>query len=251
MFKLHQLHKTYDQVTVVEDVNLTIPHGKITAFIGPNGAGKSTVLGMMSRLIPIDQGDVTFGEQSIRHWDSRALSRQVAILTQTNNVDMKLTVRELVGFGRFPHSGTHLTHDDWVKVDEAIQYMALSEYQDRFIDELSGGQRQRAFIAMVLAQDTDYILLDEPTNNLDIFHSRAMMKLLRRLSDELGKTIVVVLHEINLAAFYCDYICAFVQGRVRHFGTVNDIMKSDTLEDIYGVPFTIYQVDNKPLAIYH
>ena len=123
-------------------------------------------------------------------------------------------MRELVAFGRFPHSGSALSADDWTKVDQAIHYMELEAFADRFIDEMSGGQRQRAFIAMVLAQDTEYVLLDEPTNNLDIYHATQMMKLVRRLCDELGKTVILVLHEINLAAFYSDVICAFKDGRV-------------------------------------
>lgn len=125
---------------------------------------------------------------------------------------MKLTVRELVAFGRFPYSGRRLNAEDEKLIDKAIEYMELEEFEDRFIDELSGGQRQRAYIAMVIAQDTEYVLLDEPTNNLDIYHATNMMKIVRRLCDELGKTVVLVLHEINYAAFYSDYICAFVGG---------------------------------------
>ena len=125
---------------------------------------------------------------------------------------MKLTVRELVAFGRFPYSGRRLNAEDEKLIDKAIEYMELEEFEDRFIDELSGGQRQRAYIAMVIAQDTEYVLLDEPTNNLDIYHATNMMKIVRRLRDELDKTVVLVLHEINYAAFYLDYICAFVGG---------------------------------------
>src|SRR5699024_8411909 len=132
--------------------------------------------------------------------------RRLAILTQTNHIQMKLTVRELVAFGRFPYSGNRITKEDETIIDQAIEYMELQEFEDRFIDELSGGQRQRAYIAMVIAQDTEYILLDEPTNNLDIYHATKMMKIVRKLCDELGKTVVLVLHEINYAAFYSDYI---------------------------------------------
>lgn len=198
MLSIQTLTKLYDGIPVVDDVSLEIPKGKVTSLIGPNGAGKSTVLGIAARLLAAEHGDVLFDGRSIKSWNTRALARRLAVLTQTNTVQMKVTVRELVGFGRFPHSGTRLTDDDRRRVDEAIRYMGLEAFADRFIDEMSGGQRQRAFIAMVLAQDTDVIFLDEPTNNLDIRHSLSMMRLLRRLADELGKTVILVLHEINL-----------------------------------------------------
>lgn len=251
MLTLKNLRKTYEDVPVVDDVSLELPHGKVISFIGPNGAGKSTVLGMIARLVERNAGRVEFRGKDVREWDDRELARHLAILTQANNVQMKLTVRELVSFGRFPHSGTHLTGRDHEIVDRAIAYMELEPFADRFIDEMSGGQRQRAFIAMVLAQDTEYVLLDEPTNNLDIYHATQMMKLVRRLCDELGKTVILVLHEINLAAFYSDYICAFQDGRIAAFGTVNDVMTKDTLRSLYGVDFEIHRIDGRPLAIFH
>ena len=129
--------------------------------------------------------------------------------------------------------------------------MELEELKNRFIDELSGGQRQRAFIAMVIAQDTEYVLLDEPTNNLDIYHATNMMKMVRKLCDELGKTVILVLHEINYAAFYSDYICAFKDGKVAKFGTVKEVMTKEVLSDIYRVDFEIQEVEGKPLSIYY
>ena len=164
---------------------------------------------------------------------------------------MKLTVRELVTFGRFPYSGGHNTQEDERIIDQAIAYMELQGIQDQFIDELSGGQRQRAYIAMVIAQDTDYVLLDEPTNNLDIYHASNMMKIVRRLCDELGKTVILVLHEINYAAFYSDYICAFVDGKIAKFGTVEEVMTKEMLSQIYRVDFEIMQIEGKPLSIYY
>ena len=246
-----ELTKSYDGKAVVDGVTFEIPKGKVIPLIGPNGAGKSTVMGMISRLIARDSGLVDFEGTDIRKWKSKELSKRLAILTQTNNVQMKLTVRELVGFGRFPYSGNHLTQEDREVVGRAIHYMELEEFQDRFIDELSGGQRQRAYIAMVIAQDTEYILLDEPTNNLDIYHATNMMKIVRRLCDELGKTVILVLHEINYAAFYSDYICAFVDGKIAKFGTVKEVMTKETLSDIYGVDFEIMEISGKPLSIYY
>ena len=244
-------NKKYNGKPVVDAVNLEIPKGKVISFIGPNGAGKSTVMGIISRLIAKDSGLVSFDGTELEKWKSKELSKRLAILTQSNNIQMKLTVRELVAFGRFPYSGNRTTKEDEEIIEQAIAYMELEAFRDRFIDELSGGQRQRALIAMVIAQDTDYILLDEPTNNLDIYHATNMMKIVRRLCDELEKTIILVLHEINYAAFYSDYICAFVDGKVAKFGTVKEVMTKETLSEIYKVDFEILEIEGKPLSIYY
>ncbi|GLG03966.1 ABC transporter ATP-binding protein [Sellimonas catena] len=248
---IQELTKTYDGKTVVDSISFEIPKGKVLSLIGPNGAGKSTVMGMISRLIARDEGMVDFHGKDIGKWKSRELSKKLAILTQSNQIQMKLTVQELVAFGRFPYSGNRIRKEDQEIIDQAIAYMELEEMRDRFIDELSGGQRQRAMIAMVIAQDTDYVLLDEPTNNLDIYHAANMMKIVRRLCDELGKTVVLVLHEINYAAFYSDYICAFVDGRIAKFGTVEEVMTKENLSEIYQVDFEIQMVKGRPLAIYY
>lgn len=245
------LTKRYDGKTVVDSVSFEIPKGKVISLIGPNGAGKSTVMGMISRLIASDEGLVDFEGKDIGKWKSKELAKRLAILTQTNNIQMKLTVRELVTFGRFPYSGGRNTDEDNAIIDKAIEYMELQNFQDQFIDELSGGQRQRAYIAMVIAQDTEYVLLDEPTNNLDIYHASNMMKIVRRLCDELGKTVILVLHEINYAAFYSDYICAFTDGKIAKFGTVEEVMTKENLSKIYNVDFEIMEIEGRPLSIYY
>jgi iron complex transport system ATP-binding protein len=235
----------------VDNVSFEVPKGKVLSFIGPNGAGKSTVLNIISRLVARDSGYIDFQGKDISKWKSRDLSRRLAILTQTNNIGMKLTIRELVAFGRFPYSGSRLTAEDKRIIDEAIAYMELTAIQDSFLDELSGGQRQRAFIAMIIAQDTEYVFLDEPTNNLDIYHAINTMKIVRRLCDELGKTVILVLHEINYASFYSDYICAFENGRIVQFGTVKEVMTKETLSALYHVDFQIQEINGKPLSIYY
>ena len=245
------LIKYYDGKTVVDSVSFEIPKGKVLSLIGPNGAGKSTVMGMISRLIAKDSGVIDFEEKDLAKWNNKELAKKLSILTQHNNIQMKLTVRELVAFGRFPYSGSHLTASDYEMIDKAIAYMELQDIADRFIDELSGGQRQRAYIAMVIAQDTEYILLDEPTNNLDIYHASNLMRTVRRLCDELGKTVILVLHEINYASFYSDYVCALVDGKIAKFGTVNEVINKETLSDIYKVDFEIIYVDGKPLSVYY
>lgn len=245
------LMKNYDGKTVVDSVSFEIPKGKVLSLIGPNGAGKSTVMGMISRLIAKDSGVIRFEDKDLSKWKSRELAKKLSILTQHNNIQMKLTVRELVAFGRFPYSGNRLTAEDHEMIDKAIAYMELEAFEDRFIDELSGGQRQRAYIAMVIAQDTEYVLLDEPTNNLDIYHASNMMRTVRRLCDELGKTVILVLHEINYASFYSDYICALVDGKIVKFGTVEEVINKETLSGIYKVQFEINRIQGKPLSVYY
>lgn len=245
------INKSFGAKNVVRDVSFEIPKNKLTSLIGPNGAGKSTVLNVITRLVSRDGGEVLLEGKDILDYKPQELAKKVAILTQTNHITMKLTVRELVAFGRFPHSGSRLTTKDYEFVDNAIAYMELEEMQHKFIDELSGGQRQRAYIAMVIAQDTEYVFLDEPTNNLDIYHSSNMMKLCRRLCDELGKTVVVVLHEINFAACYSDYIGAFLDGKLHKFGAVEEIMNKEVLKELYKVDFEILEINEKPVSIYY
>lgn len=245
------LVKNYGNKTVVDAVSFEVQKGKVLSLIGPNGAGKSTVMGMVSRLIAKDAGIIHFEGEELTKWKSKELAKKLAILTQHNNIQMKLTVKELVAFGRFPYSGNRLTPEDNAMVEKAIAYMELEEFEDRYMDELSGGQRQRAYIAMVIAQDTDYVLLDEPTNNLDIYHASNLMRIARWLCDELGKTVILVLHEINYAAFYSDYICAFVDGKVAKFGTVDEVMNKECLKDIYKVDFEIIRIYDKPLSVYY
>ncbi len=248
--EVSKLIKKYDGKAVVDNIDFKVEKGKVTSLIGPNGAGKSTVMGIISRLIARDEGIVDFDGEDIAKWKSKELAKRLAILTQTNNIQMKLTVRELVAFGRFPYSSGRLTKEDIAQIDKAIDYMELKEMEGKYIDELSGGQRQRALIAMVIAQDTDYVLLDEPTNNLDIYHARNLMRTVRKLCDELGKTVILVLHELNYAAFYSDYVCAMKDGKIARYGTVKEVMTKENLTEIYGVDFEIIEIEGKPLSIY-
>ncbi len=246
-----KLSKIYDQKKVVDEVSFKIPKNSVISLIGPNGAGKSTVMSMISRLIKHDDGDITFQNKKLKDYKSKDLAKKIAILSQTNNINLKLTVRELVSFGRFPYSGSKLNKEDEKIIDKTLAYMELSDLSDRFIDELSGGQRQRALIAMVIAQDSEYVLLDEPTNNLDIYHAINTMKIARKLCDELNKTVILVLHEINYAAFYSDYIMAFKDGKIAKFGTVDEVMTKENLKEIYDVDFEIMKIKGKPLSIYY
>ena len=169
---------------------------------------------MISRLVPTDEGEIRIDGRELGSVKHNDLAKKLSILKQSNHLQIRLKVRELVRFGRFPYSRGRLTKEDWMHVERAIAYMELEDLQDRFLDQLSGGQRQRAFIAMVLAQNTDYILLDEPLNNLDMKHSVQIMKTLRKMVDDLGKTIVLVPSRHQFRVCYSDYIIARKGGKV-------------------------------------
>ncbi|SHR58660.1 Ferric enterobactin ABC transporter, ATP-binding protein FepC [Mycobacteroides abscessus subsp. abscessus] len=250
MIQVQALSKFYGKKKVVEDVTVSIQRGKITSFIGPNGAGKSTLLSMVSRLLDADSGEVLIDQSNIKKMKSNDFSKIVSILKQSNYMNVRLTIRELVAFGRFPYSKGRLTAEDEKMVDQAIEYMALKDMEDRYLDELSGGQKQRAFIAMVIAQDTEYILLDEPLNNLDMKHSVQIMKILRRLVDELGKTVVIVLHDINFASVYSDRIVALKDGKVVKDGPTNEIIQSKALKEIYDMDIPIQEMNNCRICVY-
>ncbi|WP_336712417.1 iron ABC transporter ATP-binding protein [Arthrobacter sp. USHLN218] len=250
MIHVSDVSKRYGGQTVVDGVSCYIKDGGITSIIGPNGAGKSTLLSMMSRLLPMDNGSVSIDGLDVNATDSRQLARKMAILRQENQLTVRLSVRDLVGFGRFPHNNGRPTAADKVHIDQALEYLDLGDLADKFVDELSGGQRQRAFIAMVLAQDTDYLLLDEPLNNLDMKHSVEMMRLLRRLADELGKTVVLVIHDINFASCYSDSIVAMRQGRLIHQGPPAQIMQPEVLRDVYEIDIRIEEIDGNRIGVY-
>lgn len=250
MVEVKKLFKRYGNKNVVEDVSIKIEKGKITSFIGPNGAGKSTVLSMVSRLIEKDSGEILIDNKDISKSKSKELAKKISILKQSNNINIRLTVKELVSFGRFPYSQGNLTKEDHQYIEEAIHYMELEEMQDKFLDQLSGGQRQRAYIAMVIAQNTEYILLDEPLNNLDMKHSVQIMKVLRRLVDELGKTIVIVIHDINFASCYSDYIVALKDGKVVKEGPTDEIIDQKVLADIYDLDIQIENINQNKICVY-
>lgn len=251
MITIDNITKRFGTKTVVEAATFTIPKGKLTSFIGPNGAGKSTVLSMISRLAKADAGVVTLEGMAISQFPSDDLAKRLSILKQSNHLGLRVTVRELVGFGRFPYSKGRLTALDHEKIDRAIAYVGLEEMQDKQINALSGGQKQRAFIAMVIAQDTDYILLDEPLNNLDMRHAVQVMKLLRKLVDEENKTIVVVLHDLNFASVYSDQMVAMKEGQIVATGPTDQLMEQSLLENLYEMDLTLEQMDDHKICLYY
>ncbi len=251
MIGISGVSKSYGQTIVVDDVSLTLPKGGLTSIIGPNGAGKSTLMSMIARLLPIDRGTVMVDGLDVAVTAGDALAKRLSILRQDNHLAARLTVFDLVSFGRYPYSRGRLTVEDQGHIERALAYLGLEELKHRFLDELSGGQRQRAFVAMVLAQDTDYMLFDEPLNNLDIRHAVAMMKLLRDAAKDLGKTVVVVLHDINFASCYSDHIVIMRKGRLFRQGEPEQIIREDILIETYETDFKVREMDGNRIATFY
>jgi len=248
---LESVSKKYSSSVSIGPVTLEIPSGGLTALVGPNGAGKSTMLTMVGRLLGIDEGTIEVSGYDVTTTNSKDLAKIVSILRQENHFVTRLTVRQLVGFGRYPHSKGRLNQADEEIISRSIDFLDLGELEGRYLDELSGGQRQRAYVAMVLAQDTDTVLLDEPLNNLDMKHSVVMMQHLKRAAAELNRTIVIVLHDINFAGHYADHICAMKHGKVVQFGSPEQIMRDDVLSEVFETPVTVIPGPNGPLAVYY
>ena len=250
MIEIKGLGKHYGKKAVVENVTVTIKPKTITSFIGANGAGKSTLLSMVSRLLDADTGEVLLDKNDVKNIKSNEFAKRVSILKQSNYLNVRLTIRELVAFGRYPYSKGRLTKEDEKLVEQAMEYMDLTKMQDKFLDQLSGGERQRAFIAMVIAQDTEYILLDEPLNNLDMKHSVQIMMILRKLVDELGKTVVIVLHDINFASMYSDRIVALKNGRLVKDGETHEIINSEVLQEVYDMHIPVQEQEGNRVCVY-
>lgn len=252
MISVQSVAKRYSTETRIGPVTIDLPAGGITALVGPNGAGKSTILTMIGRLLGVDEGTIHVAGHDIVNTPSKAVAKILSILRQENHFITRLTVRQLVGFGRFPYSHGRLTQEDEKFISEAIDFLNLGALENRYLDQLSGGQRQRAYVAMVLAQNTDYVLLDEPLNNLDMQHSVQMMRQLRRAADELGRTVVIVLHDINFAARYSDWILAMDNGEVVEFGSPEQIMTDEVLSRVFHTPVTVQRgPEGQRLAVYY
>ncbi|MBU5669822.1 ATP-binding cassette domain-containing protein [Peptoniphilus sp. MSJ-1] len=250
MIKIENLEKNYSKEVKIGPIDLEIPKGGFTSIIGPNGAGKSTTLLMVGRLLDKDGGNIFIEENNIDTTKTDLLAKKIAILRQENHFVTKLTVRQLVGFGRFPYSKGRINTEDEEIISKYIDFLGLKELENRYLDELSGGQRQRVYVAMVLAQETDYVLLDEPLNNLDIRRSQEMLNHLYKITREFKKTIVTVLHDINFAAKYSDYILCMKEGQVIKFGKPEEVMRKEVLSEIFDTDIEIINGPHGPVAIY-
>lgn len=250
MIEILNVKKVYTDEVKIGPLNIEIPKAGLTSLIGPNGAGKSTALLMIGRLLNMDEGQIKVANMNVSKSKSEDLAKILTILRQENHFVTRLTVRQLAGFGRFPYSKGRLTKEDELIISKYIDFLDLKDLENRYLDELSGGQRQRAYVAMVLCQETEYVLLDEPLNNLDVARSVQMMEHLRHVANEFGRTILTVIHDINFAAKYSDRICAMKNGQIAAFGTVEDIMKPELLTDIFETNINIMEGPYGPIAIY-
>lgn len=251
MITIKNLHHKIGDTPILNNINLTIPNGGITALIGANGAGKSTLLSLIARLQTIQTGEIYLDNFNIAKTPSQTIAKQLAILTQDNVIHSRITVKDLLMFGRYPHHQGRIKQKDNDIVEEALQHFELDHFANRFLSELSGGQRQRALIAMTFCQQTNHVLLDEPLNNLDMFHARELMRLLRKLTDELALTTVMVVHDINIAAAYADTIVAMKNGQIEIIGTPKEVITADNLKSVFNLNAEILECQGRPLVIHH
>ena len=234
----------YEDRVIIDSLSTTIPEGKITTIIGSNGCGKSTLLKALTRILPLQAGAVYLDGQAIAQLPTKEVARKLALLPQVLEATEGISVYELVSYGRFPHQNGlgYLSDLDREKINWALEVTQTTAYARLPVDDLSGGQRQRVWIAMALAQDTDTIFLDEPTTYLDLNHQLEVLELLRDLNQTRQKTIVMVLHDVNLSARFSDYMIAMKEGEIRHRGPVSDIMTADILRDIFQIEAQLLQV---------
>ena len=231
----------YGENLIVKKMSIDIPDKKITTIIGPNGCGKSTLLKAITRIIPYQSGDVILDGKNILKENTKLLAKKMAILPQTPETTTGLTVGELVSYGRFPYQKGfgRLTKQDYEVIAWALDVTGTSDYKYRTIDALSGGQRQRVWIAMALAQETEIIFLDEPTTYLDLAHQLEVLELLQRLNKEQGRTIVMVLHDLNQAARFADYIIALKDGEIVKAGKSEEVITNEVLQKVFQIDAVI------------
>nr|WP_038334790.1 ATP-binding cassette domain-containing protein [Kingella kingae] len=243
-------HKIGEQ-QILNNVSLNIPQNGITALIGANGAGKSTVVSFMARLQPLVSGSIAYNGRDLATTPTADVAKILAILTQENSIHSRISVRDLLLFGRYPYHQGRPTDEDKEIVEQAIVQFQLELLAQRYLTELSGGQRQRAFIAMVFCQSTEYVLLDEPLNNLDMYYAKNLMQLLRELTHEHNRTTVVVLHDINMAAAYADYVIAMQKGEVKFSGSPEEVFTVENIKELFDMEVEVLDHKGKKLIVHH
>ncbi|MBA4490667.1 ABC transporter ATP-binding protein [Paracoccus sp. S1E-3] len=236
---------------ILKGITTDLPCGRLTALIGPNGAGKSTLLRLIGRLEPLQKGSIRIGDLDVSRTPSADLARRMAVLGQQTRIASRLRLCDLVGFGRWPHHQGRPSTEDQAIVARSLEAFGLTALSQRFLDEVSGGQAQRAYLAMTFAQDTDWLLLDEPLNNLDMSHARALMRQLSVLVRQSGKSVVVVLHEVNYAAAWADHVVALKDGRIAAAGTPSEVLTAATLSALYDTEVEVTEHQGRPLVLHH
>ena len=250
IIKAQNISVSINEKEIVHGISLDIPEGKVTAIIGPNGCGKSTTLKALSRILPY-KGSVTFKGQEMSTLSQREFAKCLAILTQSPQAPSDLTVNDLVEMGRFPHRGFlgRAGKDDKEHVEWALEQTGVKEMRYRLLNTLSGGERQRAWIAMALAQRPEVLLLDEPTTYLDICHQLEIMQLIGRLNQELGLTVVMVVHDLNHAIMYADHVVVVKSGQLVTSGAPREIITAELLADVFKVKADEFMLSNDLRAL--
>lgn len=235
--EVKDLDVAYEQKYIIKNMNLEIPKGKITMIIGSNGCGKSTLLKTIARIITPKKGEIKLDGVSLKAQAPKEIAKKMAVLPQSPIVPSGLLVKELVSYGRFPYQSAMggLKEKDIEMVNWAMKVTGIAEFSERSVDSLSGGQRQRAWIAMALAQETEILVLDEPTTYLDMAHQLEILMLLRKLNKEENRTIVMVLHELNNATKFADYLIGVKEGEVVFRGKPLDVITNENLYTLYGI----------------
>ncbi|MFJ5789679.1 MULTISPECIES: ABC transporter ATP-binding protein [unclassified Lysinibacillus] len=251
--QIESIRVGYENKTIVHDLSLQIPDGKITTIIGSNGCGKSTLLKAITRILKHESGHVILDGQNISKMHTKDLAKELAILPQSPESAHGLTVEELVSYGRFPYQKGfgNLSQKDKDVIDWSLKVTKTDAFRQHAVDALSGGQRQRVWIAMALAQETDIIFLDEPTTYLDMAHQLEVLELLSKLNEDEGRTIVMVLHDLNQAARFSDYIVALSQGELVKFGTAEEVIVPEVLQKVFHIDAVIGKDPrtDKPMCI--
>ncbi|MEK3765861.1 MULTISPECIES: ABC transporter ATP-binding protein [unclassified Solibacillus] len=236
-FQVERLTTGYENTRIIENLNVSIQTGKITTIIGPNGCGKSTFLKTIGRILKKECGDIFLQEENMNTMSTKEIAKKLALLAQSPAAPGQLKVHELIAYGRYPHRKNvgRLTKEDIDKINWAMEVTHTEEFRDRELAALSGGQRQRVWLAMALAQETDILLLDEPTTYLDMAHQLEVLEIVQQLNKNFGCTIIMVLHDLNHAARFSDELIVMRKGKVLHTGTPVQIMTTEVLKEVFQI----------------
>ena len=251
MIELSDVTYRIGEADILHELSTQLPAGKLTALIGPNGAGKSSLIRLIGRLEPLSSGRIVIDGLDIDSTSSKQLALKMAILGQQTVIASRLRLEELVGFGRWPHHQGRPGPGDREIVEASLASFDLSDLSERFLNEVSGGQAQRALLAMTFAQEADWLLLDEPLNNLDMAHARKLMSHLADVVQEQGKSVVVVVHEVNYAAAWAHHIVAMKNGRLFAEGSPHDVLTTGTLSELYDTTVDVGEHRGRPLVLHH
>lgn len=249
MISINNLSHKIGDKDILKPINVEIPAKKLTALIGPNGAGKSTLLNIIGRLLKLQKGEVFYEDKNLLTEDAESLAKTMAILPQENHITSRIKVEELLTFGRYPYHKGRPSAEDMRIVEQKLTDFDLIDLRLRYLDQLSGGQKQRAFLAMIASQTTPYVLLDEPLNNLDMYHENNLLELIRKGVNERQTTVVIVLHDINQAIRYADNIVAMKDGEVLFTGAPADVIDKDSIYALYNLKTDVIEHKGKKLVV--